>query len=114
LAYNLRVKRVRFLGNTRKEISNFPREARKAAGFELGAIQQGSSARDSKPMPSVGPGVQELRVWVQAGTFRVIYLARMEEAIYVLHAFEKKTEKTAQADIDLARERYKELLRRRG
>ena len=63
-------------------------------------------------MPGIGPGVQELRIWVESGTYRVIYLARLEEAVYVLHAFEKKTQATEKVDIDLAKERYKELVRR--
>jgi phage-related protein len=62
-------------------------------------------------MPDVGTGVQELRIWVEAGTFRVLYVARMVEAVYVLHAFEKKTQRTTKADIRLATERYKQLLR---
>ncbi len=106
------MKRVRFLGNSRKELSRFPREARKAAGFELLKVQAGEQAGDFKPMPSVGPGVEELRIWVEAGTYRVIYFARRAEAVYVLHVFEKKTRATAQADIDLARERYKDLFRK--
>ncbi len=62
-------------------------------------------------MPSVGKGVREIRVWIEAGTFRVIYLAKLEDAIYVLHCFQKKSEKTATNDIELARNRYKELMR---
>lgn len=58
-------------------------------------------------MPSVGKGVREIRVWVEAGTFRVIYLAKLEDAVYVLHCFQK----TAASDIELARNRYKELMR---
>jgi len=66
---------------------------------------------DWKPMPAVGKGVREIRVWEGAGTYRVIYLAKFEEAIYVLHCLQKKSEKTATADIDLARNRYRELMR---
>jgi phage-related protein len=62
-------------------------------------------------MPTVGQGVQELRVWVESGTFRVIYYARLEDAVYVLHAFEKRTQATQKVDLDLARRRYKDLLR---
>ena len=63
-------------------------------------------------MPTIGSGVQELRIWVESGSYRVVYLARLEEAVYVLHAFEKKTQATEKPDIDLAKERYKELVRR--
>ena len=62
-------------------------------------------------MPSVGKGVREIRIREAAGAFRVIYLAKLEDAVYVLHCFQKKTEKTAASDIDLARNRYKELMR---
>ena len=73
-------------------------------------VQMGEQPRDFKPLAVVGAGVQELRVWAEAGTFRVLYLARFEEAVYILHAFEKKTQATRDADIDLARKRYQELL----
>lgn len=62
-------------------------------------------------MPSIGKGVREIRIREAAGAFRVIYLAKLEDAVYVLHCFQKKTEKTAASDIDLARNRYKELMR---
>ena len=62
-------------------------------------------------MPTVGKGVREIRVWEGAGTFRVIYLAKLEDAVYVLHCFQKKGRKTAASDIELARDRYKELMR---
>jgi phage-related protein len=62
-------------------------------------------------MPSIGAGVEEIRVWVESGTYRVIYLARLADAVYVLHAFQKKTQKTAQSDIALARERLQKHLR---
>lgn len=65
-------------------------------------------------MPSVGNGVREIRVWVEAGTFRVIYLAKLEDAVYVLHCFQKKTQKTATSDIELARNRYRELIREKS
>lgn len=65
-------------------------------------------------MPSVGKGVREIRVWLEAGTFRVIYLAKLKDAIYVLHCFQKKSEKTAANDIELARNRYKELMREKS
>ena len=60
-------------------------------------------------MPSIGPGVEEIRVWVESGTYRVIYIARKPEAVYVLHAFQKKTQRTSQSDLKLARLRLREL-----
>ncbi len=62
-------------------------------------------------MPAIGKGVREIRVWEGAGTYRVIYLAKFEEAVYVLHCFQKKSEKTATADIELARNRFRYLIR---
>lgn len=62
-------------------------------------------------MPDIGKGVEELRVWDDTGTYRVVYLARLSDAIYVLHAFQKKTQATAKRDIELARTRYRALMR---
>jgi phage-related protein len=75
----------------------------------LWQVQRGRDPSDFKPMPSIGPGVQELRIWDAEGTFRVIYLARLQDAVYVLHAFQKKTEATAQRDIETVRRRLKTL-----
>ncbi len=86
------MKRLEFVGSSRKALAEFPEQARRAAGFELEKVQRGELPRNAKPMPGVGSGVHEIRVWVEAGTFRVIYVARFEEAVYVLHAFEKKTQ----------------------
>jgi phage-related protein len=76
-------------------------------------VQHGLDPDDWKPMPSVGPGVREVRVRERGGIFRVIYLAARPEAVYVLHAFQKKTEQTAQRDLDLAAARLRELARTR-
>jgi len=101
-----------WLGSSRSDIRTFPVRARRAAGFQLLRIQQGLEPIDWKPMASVGAGVREIRV--QVGTaHRVFYVARFSEGVYVLHAFEKRSRKTAKRDIELARERYKELLERR-
>lgn len=64
-------------------------------------------------MSTIGPGVQEIRIRDETGAFRVIYLARLKEAVYVLHCFQKKSQKTAKADLDLASRRYNELIRER-
>ncbi len=84
------------------------REGRRAAGFELRAIQDGLEPSDWKPMHVVGPGVKEIRIHV-LGEWRVIYVAKLREAVYVLHAFQKKTRKTSGHDIDLARQRYRQM-----
>ena len=105
-------KPVAWLGSALADIRAFPKDARQDAGFALDRIQQGLVPADWKPMADVGPGVKEIRIR-SGGQFRVLYVAKFAEAVYVLHAFEKKTRKTAQRDIDIARRRYA-LIRRHG
>lgn len=104
-------KPVEFRGNALDELRSFPEAARRAAGFQIDRLQRGYDPEDWKPMPSVGKGVREVRIRDEAGAFRVIYLTKLEDAVYVLHCFQKKTQKTATGDIELARNRYKELMR---
>ena len=80
------------------------------AGHQLDQIQHGRDPDDWKPMPSVGPGVREIRIRDAAGAFRVIYVAKFGSTIYVLHCFQKKTPATRKGDLDLARNRYRDLL----
>lgn len=84
-----------------------PTAVRHAVGIELMAIQYGAEPSDFKPMKEVGAGAYEIRYRDTSGAFRVIYVAKFVDAVYVLHAFQKKTQKTAKADIDLAAKRYK-------
>ena len=81
------------------------------AGYQLDKVQHGLSPDDTKPMPSIGAGVSELRIWDGAGAFRVLYIAKLADAVYVLHCFQKKTQQTAKRDIDLARQRLKALVK---
>ena len=83
-------------------------------GYQLDKVQNGLPPDDAKAMPSIGAGVVELRIWDEAGTFRVVCVAKLADAIYVLHCFQKKTQQTAKRDIDLARKRLKELLKEIG
>jgi phage-related protein len=99
---------LKFIGSSLSDLSDFPDEARRAAGFELWQVQSGLMPSDFRPIFNIGPGVYEIRVRVM-GEWRVIYVARFASAVYVLHAFQKKTQKTAQADIELARRRYKQV-----
>jgi phage-related protein len=101
--YNPGVKRLVFVGSSLEDLKEFPTEARRAAGFELGSAQRGLDPSDWKPM---GAGVREIRIHV-LGEWRVLYVAKFAEAIYVLHAFQKKTQKTKREDIELARTRYR-------
>lgn len=81
------------------------------AGLQLDRVQRGLDPDDWKPMPTVGPGVREIRVRDEAGAFRVLYVARFAEAVYVLHCFQKKSGKTSRQDLELGRQRFKELVR---
>lgn len=105
------LKPVEFRGNALDELRSFPEAARRAAGFQIDRLQRGYDPEDWKPMPSVGKGVREVRIRDEAGAFRVIYLTKLEDAVYVLRCFQKKTQKTATSDRELARNRYKELMR---
>ena len=102
------MKLLEFTGSSQEDLRSFPAEARRSAGFELHAVQQGLSPSDWKPMALIGAGAMEIRIHKE-GEWRIIYVAKFELAVYVLHAFEKKTQKTRQADIDLARQRYREI-----
>jgi phage-related protein len=79
------------------------------AGFQLDKVQSGENADDWKTMPSVGSGAYEIRIRDDTGGFRVIYVAKFSESIYVLHVFQKRTQKTAKRDLDLAMKRYQEM-----
>ena len=100
-------KPLHFLGSSLDDLRAFPEEARRDAGFNLDFIQRGMEPLDWKPIQAVGPGVKEIRVRDAAGAFRVIYLATRPEGVYVLHCFQKKTQKTRKADIDLAASRLR-------
>ena len=100
------MKPIQFLGDALKCLRAFPPAARQDAGHQLYKVQRGEPPDDFKPLPAVGPGVEEIRVWDETGTYRVIYAARRAEAVYVLHAFPKKTQTTAKRDLDLARARF--------
>ncbi len=103
-------KPVAWLGSTLADVRAFPKQARERTGYALDRVQRGLEPADWKPMSTVGPGVRELRIQV-GRQFRVLYVAKYAEAVYVLHAFEKKSQKTNPADVDLARKRLA-LIRR--
>ena len=102
------MKPLRFVGSSLDDLRSFPAEARRQAGFELYAIQRGFDPSDWKPMKTVGSGVREIRIRV-LGEWRVLYVAKFADAVYVLHAFQKKTQKTRRNDLETARRRYKQL-----
>jgi phage-related protein len=102
------MKRLIFHGGSLDDLQDFPVEARRAAGFELWQVQCGAMPSDWKPVQNVGAGAYEIRIHVQ-GEWRVIYVARFEDGIHVLHAFCKKTQQIRKEDIELARKRYQEI-----
>ena len=99
------MKPLRLVGSSLNDLRDFPAEARRQTGFELHAIQRGLDPSDWKPIPDVGPGAREIRIHV-LGEWRVLYVAKFGDAVYVLHAFRKKTQKTLREDVELARQRY--------
>ena len=101
-------KPLMWLGSSRRDLRAFPALARRLAGFQLRRVQQGLEPDDWKPMQTVGPGVREIRIHI-AGAHRVFYVAKQAEAIYVLHAFEKKTRKTSSQDLEIGRHRFRAL-----
>ena len=105
-------KPVEFLGSSLDDLRAFPLSARREAGHQIDQVQNGFEPDDWKPMNTVGQGVREIRVRdsAGAGAFRVVYVAKFADAVYVIHCFQKKTEKTSKADIDLASKRYRDLL----
>jgi phage-related protein len=107
------MKDIEFCGDSLRILRAFPDPARSEAGKELFRVQMGLDPNNWKPFPTIGPGVREIRVRESKGAFRIIYLATLPEAVYVLHAFQKKKQKTPQRDIDLAKARLGEL-RKRG
>ncbi len=104
----MQMKSLKFVGSSLDDLRNFPDEARRAAGFDLHAIQAGLEPSDWRAMPIVGSGAKEIRIHI-LGEWRVIFVAKFQEAVYVLHAFQKKTRKTTRQDIDVARKRYRQI-----
>ena len=107
------MKPLRFLGDSLKCLRDLPPEVRQDMGYQLDKVQRGKQPDDFKPMPTIGAGVEEIRVRDETGAYRVIYFARLTEAVFVLHVFQKKTQVTSMRDIRLARDRFTQLLRDR-
>lgn len=107
-------KPIKFRASALDDLRAFPMTARREAGYQLDKVQHGLTPADWKPMATVGKGVQEIRVRDEAGAFRVIYVAKFVDAVYVLHCFQKKMQKTSKADLDLATKRYRDLVKELG
>jgi len=106
------VKPIAWIDDSLERLREFPPDAMDDAGYQLDQVQRGREPANWKPMPSIGLGVNEIRVQA-GGAFRVIYVAKFAEAVYVIHAFQKKSRKTDQGDIELSRRRFRALLERR-
>ena len=104
------MKPISFRGTSLDDLRQFPLDARREAGYQIDRVQNGLEPSDWKPMNSVGQGVKEIRIRDADGAFRVIYLAKLADAVHVLHCFQKKSEKTTEADIELARKRFRALM----
>lgn len=100
-----------FLGNSLQCLRDFPEDARQDAGYQLEKVQRGEQPDDFKAMGTIGKGVEEIRIMDESGASRVVFVARLVDAVYVLHAFQKKTQTTSRRDIDIARHRFAQLRR---
>lgn len=106
-------KEIRWVGSSYDDLLGFPREPRREAGFQLGQIQAGIDPDDWKSFDVIGAGTREIRIKDSTGIYRVIYVAKFDEAIYILHCFQKKTEATTKHDKDIAEARYRAVAQRR-
>lgn len=102
---------LRFAGRSFDDLMSFPPDVRQNAGRQLRLVQLGEEPSDWKPMKTIGPGVSEIRLRSRSGAYRVICIAKLKDAVHVLHCFEKKSQKTDQRDLDLAAARLREVLR---
>jgi phage-related protein len=100
-------KEIRWMGSSYEDLLSFPEDARRQAGFQLSKVQVGLDPEDWKSFDEVGAGTREIRIKENSGAFRVMYVAKFEDAIYVLHCFQKKTQATSKHDKDIAEARYR-------
>ncbi|RWX77289.1 type II toxin-antitoxin system RelE/ParE family toxin [Neorhizobium lilium] len=103
------MKPVIFLGDALEQLRDFPESVRKEAGVQLHKVQLGFEPSDWKPMVTVGKGTREIRIRDDEGAFRVLYVVKVGDAVYVLHAFQKKTQQTAKREVELASARYRQI-----
>ncbi|WP_432445539.1 type II toxin-antitoxin system RelE/ParE family toxin [Variovorax paradoxus] len=106
-------KEIRWVGSSYVDLLAFPVEPRRAAGFELSKVQAGLDPTDWKQFNDVGAGTREIRLKDPSGIYRVMYVAKFEEAVYVLHCFQKKTQATSQQDKAIAEARYRAVIKAR-
>ena len=106
-------KEIRWVGSAYDDLLAFPHDSRKEAGFQLGKVQSGFEPTDWKPFDDVGAGTKEIRIKDSSGIFRVLYVTKFEEAIYVLHCFQKKTQVTSKQDKAITEARYRAVVNAR-
>ena len=102
---------IEFRGTSLEDLRTFPLSARREAGYQLDMVQRGGEPNDWRPMATIGKGVREIRIRDASGAFRVIYIAKFADAVYILHCFQKKTQKTSRKDLNVAIQRYQELVK---
>jgi len=107
-------KEIRWVGSAYEDLLGFPVDVRRQAGFQLGKVQAGLEPDDWKPFDELGPGIREIRLRDAVGAFRVLYVAKFAEGIYVLHCFQKKTQATSQKDRRIAETRYRAIVVAKG
>jgi phage-related protein len=105
------MKQAIFRGTSLEDLRSFPEEVRREAGYQIDRVQKRLEPDDFKPMTAVGRSVYEIRVQELSGAYRVIYIAKFEKSVYVLHCFQKKTQRTSKKDIEIARVRFRELIK---
>lgn len=108
------MKMLKFRGSALDDLRAFPILARREAGYQLDRVQAGQMPTDWKPITTIGMGVHEIRIHDETGAFRIIYIAKLADAVYVLHCFQKKSRKTSKEDLELAAKRYAELIKEQG
>ena len=103
-------KQILWVGSSYDDLLAFPDDARRQAGFQLGKLQAGVEPDDWKPFNDVGAGTREIRIRENDGAFRIMYVAKFEEALYVLHCFQKKTQATSRRDKEITKTRYRAVI----
>lgn len=106
-------KEIRWMGSSYGDLLALPEDVRRDAGFQLSRVQAGQEPDNWKPFDAIGPGVREIRLRESSGVYRVMYVAKFKEAVYVLHCFQKKTQATSKADTDIAAVRYSAVVKLR-
>lgn len=107
------IKEIEWRGSSLKDLRNFPVDARKNAGYELEQAQHGLHPHVWKAINDWGQGVIEIKIGAEAGAFRVVYVAKFDDALYVLHCFQKKDQRTQPKDVDIIKTRYADVVNER-